>query len=250
MEERFNTDFIIDYYGVGPDLMVSFPRLMAYLQEASVRHTDSTSRPMSWYADNGFGFLLTDWDVKVKKYPSLHDRIKIHTWPVFFKGIISERYFEMRDHGGGVCAQAVSRWVYTDLKRKRPQKPPEDLINGYGEIGPPGFEHSYATPGDFNGYEKISTNRFTVTRRDTDSNRHVNNVKYIEWAADYIPDEIYETRRVLSARAAYKKECVKGEEVFIETYLNRANGAETKSALRPASNPEIILFEARFEFTA
>ena len=92
LENRFTAEFIVDYYGIKPDCTISFPRLMAYMQEASIRHTDSTSYPMKWYSENRFAFLLTNWHVEAISYPGLHDKITIHTWPICFKGIISERY--------------------------------------------------------------------------------------------------------------------------------------------------------------
>ena len=249
MDKRFCAEFTADYYGIKPGLTVTFPRLMSYLQEASIRHTDSTPHPMSWYSDNKFGYLTTNWHIVVEKYPVLHDKLIIHTWPMYFKGIICERYFEMRGADDSVYARAASKWVFMDLVRRRPCKPPEIVVAEYGPIYPPGFEHSFGFSSDISGMEKTSTDHFKVTRRDIDSNDHVNNVKYIEWAVDYMPDDVYDAYSICEAKVSYKKECVKNQKIFMETYLKNDGVPVILSVLKSSEEPDINIFEAYFKFT-
>ena len=61
--------------------------------------------------------------------------------------------------------------------------------------------------------DTIMERTFIVTRRDTDNNGHTNNVKYIEWAIDDIPDDIYNTMTISDIRVVYRKECYKGDAV-------------------------------------
>ena len=248
VENRFNTEIMVNYYGIEPGLTVSFPGLMSLLQEASLRHTDSTPHPMKWYSDNGFGFLLTNWHVRVDKYPSLHDNVTVRTWPTYFKGILSERYFEMRDDKNNISARAAAKWVFMDLNKKRACKPPEEIVKGYGNAYEPEFERRFEVTSAKNEFEFESRDYFTITRSGIDSNNHVNNVKYIEWAVDYIPDEIYDSFRIKEAKVSYKKECLKGERVYFETFVKNGAAPEILSVLKPEGEPDAVLFEANFIF--
>ena len=54
----------------------------------------------------------------------------------------------------------------------------------------------------------ICTRDFVVTRRDTDTNGHANNVKYLEWVMDDIPDAIYEDMTLkISALSTARSVC-------------------------------------------
>ena len=67
--------------------------------------------------------------------------------------------------------------------------------------------------------ELIAERTVTVTRRDTDTNNHANNVKYLEWVMDDIPDEIYVDMRLKDIRIVYRKECMRGDMINVKTYV-------------------------------
>ena len=246
MENRFFIDVIIDYFAVGPGLTVTTPWLIAYMQEASIRHINSTPFTTQWYSDNGFGYILTNWHIKINKYPKNNENIKIFTWPIFFKGILCERYFEMQDENKNILAWACSKWVYMDLNHRRPRKPPEEHKAGYGSLYPANFDYDFDFLSDIDIYSKINTGSIKITRKDIDSNFHVNNIKYIEWAVDNIPDDIYNSGRITEIKAAYKKECKYGQGLSIETYSKQDAETEILSTLNTDDESGGALFQAYF----
>jgi acyl-ACP thioesterase len=198
---------------------------------------------MQWYKDNNCGFILTNWDAKVNRLPKFSDKVKVCTWPTLFKGLICERYFEMQDENGQILAWANSKWVFMDLNKRRPVKPSAGIIESYGSIFPAGFSSDFNFP-KTDGFDKTGTENFTVTRRDIDSNDHVNNVKYIEWVADCIPDDIYDNYNVCEMKAVYRKECKRGCGVIIETYINRTSSPEIINIAKSGNDMQTILFES------
>lgn len=237
MDKGFSSEYMIYYSGLKPDLSVKFIKLMELMQETSIMHTDSTKYPMKWYSENNFGFVLTNWQVKVSAYPSVYDRIRVTTWPIMFKGILAERMFKAVNEKNELIALANTKWAYSDLIKRRPVKPAHEIIESYGTAYGSLMETDYTFP-SVDGYEKISENCLTVTRRDLDSNFHVNNIKYIEWAFDYIPDETYDSLNITDMKVMYKKECVRGDRILIETYRGRDNAYIT--LIKPADNPEAL----------
>ena len=78
----------------------------------------------------------------------------------------------------------------------------------------------------------LYTRTLPVTRRDTDTNGHANNVKYLEWAMDDVPDEIYDGMSLADVRIVYRKECVRGDIVEVKTYVKALpDGKEVLSFL-------------------
>ena len=222
MSNFFKCIHRIAYHGIKPDLTVSFPNLVSSVLEASLLHSESTPYPMAWYAANNVGFLLTNWQIEVKQYPKWNDELTIHTWPVHFKGIVAERAFEVFDEAGSLLALANTGWVFTDLAKRRPARPDAELIAGYGEHYPSALAKDFKLP-DYKGYTSVNQAAIHVTRRDTDGNNHANNVSYLEWAMDLIPDHIYDRGRIIEMKTVYKRECLRGMSVLIEAFQNPVN---------------------------
>lgn len=128
--------------------------------------------------------------------------------------------------------EVMSRWVYMDTARRRPANVPESMIEAYGDKQMPAIENEkFQMPAEPEEGTPIQS-FVRVTRRDTDTNGHANNVKYLEWAMDDVPDEIYETMEAKDIRIVYRKECRRGDLVELRTYvLERPEGKETRTFL-------------------
>lgn len=239
------------YRGVKPDLTVGLPALISGVLEASLQHTESTPHPMAWYTENNMGFLLTNWQVLVERYPKWGDEIHLRTWPTLFKGVLAERTFEAFGKDGGRLLRANSGWVFTDLIRRRPLRPAAALLEGYGPPAPPSLEKDYALPNRA-GLTPIDSRELTVARRDTDANGHANNVSYIEWALEAIPDGVYDNFNVTEMKTAYKKECARGARVLAETFALPENGSGGGRAfavlLKDRGQNDALLCETYFRF--
>jgi len=224
----FSLDFNMDYHLFEPDLTARLPGVMFCVQETSIRNTESTDFKMQWYADNMRGWILTNWHIEVTRLPKWNETITITTWPSRFKGILADRSFQVKDAAGNPLISASSAWVFMDIEQKRLLKAPQEIVDGYGEVLPPVVEPDYKFV-NREGFRLVSTRAMTVTRRDTDTNFHVNNVRYIEWAFDDIPEDIYQNCTPVTVKAAYKRECKANDELLLDCLL------------REGDHPEIII---------
>ncbi|MDR1541227.1 MAG: hypothetical protein LBU32_25170 [Clostridiales bacterium] len=244
--EKFTQRYEIDYQGLGKDLKVGFPRLMYYVQETSIRHSDSTKYTMKWYSDNKKGWVLTSWSVKVHKRPKLKDMITVKTYPTRFLGAIGDRAFEMFDSSGAPILTALSAWVFLDLEKQSFIKPSEELIKEYGPLFPEPMEkpNSFTLISKLPGiYSLASKREFTVYRRDIDANSHVNNVKYIEWAFDDIPEDIYQSCWTQDLHVNYKKQCRTGDRVIAEFYQMKGSPLTCVTLIKSAEAPNALIAE-------
>jgi acyl-ACP thioesterase len=204
---------------------------MEYVQEGSTAHTESTTYPMAWFSENMTGWVITNWHAAVYSYPRYGDAIRVETWPTKFKGFLADRSFSVYDKNGAPVLHAISSWIYTDLNRRRPIRPFQEMIDGYGATRPSNIEKDYMIP-PIAAYDKIDAYDFIVRRRDIDTNLHVNNVKYLEWAQDGIPDAVFKTADVAEMKTNYKKECACGDKVLVETYRSKENNQEFVSFIK------------------
>lgn len=240
----FSKQFEVDYISARPDLHTTFARLMEYVQEGSTAHTESTMFPMAWFADNMTGWVITNWCVEVHSYPRYCDIIRVETWPSKFKGILADRSFAIYNQKGDCILSAVSSWIYTDLKKRRPIRPEIEMVKSYGEAHPYNIEKDYVIP-SIDLFHKIDEYSFIVRRRDIDTNYHVNNIKYIEWAQDGIPDDVFNNANVVGMKANYKKECSCGDNVAVITFAGNENSLEFFTIIKniTAEGNENILTE-------
>jgi medium-chain acyl-[acyl-carrier-protein] hydrolase len=71
-----------------------------------------------------------------------------------------------------------------------------------------------------NDYTKIFDVRYT----DIDTNRHVNNVKYIDWAIETLPLDIVQNHTLKGLMVTYKKETTYGATIKSCTEANLTEG--------------------------
>ncbi|MDR1913136.1 MAG: hypothetical protein LBQ68_01450 [Clostridiales bacterium] len=237
---KFQCTFNIDYQALNEDFTATLPRLMHFVQESSIRQTDSTTLPMKWYYENGLAWVVTNWSVKVSRYPKRCENIIVSTYPTKFKGVIGERWFEAEDENGKRILLAFSSWMLADLKNAKLVRPTPEIIASYGLHPEPEDKKSFFPGLNTAGQLPINTRKFIVTRRELDTNNHVNNVKYMEWAFDDVPDDLYYTSKPDELKAVYRKQCAKDDVILAEFYQDKENPLLCASVFRNPTDKTIF----------
>ena len=217
---KFNVDYRVGFNGLLSDGSLALPGLMTLTQEASLFHTFSIPGTFDYYDENNWVWILTHWQVEIYRYPKVGNQINISTWPVRFKGYFGERGFEATDASGKSLLAANSNWILLDRSTFKPVRPTELISSKYGAHHPFLLEKDFSLP-KHDDFAPLSSHGYTTTRRDIDTNDHVNNVKYLEWVYNHVPDEIYNNYRVNSLKVAYKKETLLGEHVEIKLFQRK-----------------------------
>ena len=85
----------------------------------------------------------------------------------------------------------------------------------------------YGVQGDIKGEFKIPRieaineykykDTFKVRYTDIDSNQHVNNTKYVDWAIETLPEEIVNNYSLDEIKVTFEKECKYGDTVNVYT---------------------------------
>ena len=143
-------------------------------------------------------WVLSRSELHVDRYPSVHEKITVHTFPTPTRICFFPRYYIFTDEHGEMVAKAGTLWLLLDLTTRR-MLPPGDiarLIPDNRDLSVP--MNLPATVGILQGEEFVSQYRPVYT--DLDVNGHVNNARYADWLCNTLGISLmseYEPERII-----------------------------------------------------
>ncbi|MCD8020837.1 MAG: thioesterase [Clostridiales bacterium] len=172
---------------------VRLHQLLDYFQDCSTFHSISLGFGRTGAEDEQHSWYLLSWDVEVRRYPKLSERLKVTTEPYKMKGFYGYRRYKIFDEAGNDIAEADTIWIYMDIEKMIPAKIPLRVADTYipekvDETVK--AKRKLAADGDWKEMEQILVSKYFL-----DSNMHVNNTCYVLWAEDVLP-EGYHVNRV------------------------------------------------------
>ncbi|MEA4901106.1 acyl-[acyl-carrier-protein] thioesterase [Desulfitobacterium sp.] len=208
--QKYQKEFEVHYYEVDVYQELTLPALLDYLEETAIAHSEAVGYGITRLKERGYGWVLNRWQIEIIHYPHRGDRIKVQTWMSNSKRFYAEREFLVLSAENEVIAQANSLWIFLNLEKRRPHRIPQEIQEAYSLV--PEKVQLLPFP-DFNDNHSGQTEEceFMVRRSDIDTNAHVNNVKYIEWLLETIPEDVYRTSKISSLEVIYKKESTYGQ---------------------------------------
>lgn len=215
--------YTTDYLFTKENLTTSFVRIANYIQETSLNHSNYTGYPIKWFYQNKKGFLLTSWNFEIINLPKWGEEISISTWPSKIKGKVANRSFLVKNENAQCLVKADSKWAYVDMETEEPLKIPEKIIEDFMPFKESLIENPIKIPKIEDSLKEIFQSQHIVKRFDIDSNHHVNNINYIMWALNDIPEYIYNNKALIKASVKYTKESKINEPLVINTYLVSEN---------------------------
>lgn len=223
MEKPFEDNFVVHSYDTDMNAVLSIQNIVKYFMEAAIDHSDFAGFGIDRLVNEKRGWIVLNWVIKMHDYPRLKNNIKILTWAKHGGTLQAERFFKMMDENGHLFSEAASRWAFLDLEKRHPVRFPLEVDEAYCcDIEPPFDPGNYSLPRENDQY-LISEKTLVVRRSETDTNGHANNVRYLEWALDEVPDDIYLNYTAHEIRVLYRKECRYGDKVTVKTYIIEDN---------------------------
>jgi len=207
----FSIDFRTASYDVGGNGQISITSLLRYFQEAAHKHANSLEVGFQDLQEQNLFWVLSAISLEIDDLPGFDELITVNTWP---RGI--NKFYCLRDfliyHNKKIVAKATSLWLLIDIKSKRIIRP-ERIIEGVDF-----FSEKRVFQEDFVPIEPIIEKKLIEERRtrysDLDINRHVNNVRYVEWIFDTVYD-LADNKRISNLIIQYLGEFVENEKALI-----------------------------------
>lgn len=197
---------------VGEDKRLTLDRIVDYFQDCSTFQSEDLGNGMEAVEAMHRAWVLSSWQIVVKEYPKLGERITTGTWPYEFNRFLGGRNFIMYGADGRVLAYANSLWTYISTENGRPVRVDEDIMKLY--VLEPKYDMEYADRKIALPETMVPMAAFPVEIHHLDTNHHVNNGQYIKMAGVYLPQGF----EIAQMRAEYKKSAVLGDKICPRVY--------------------------------
>ena len=195
--------FRVRSYELGPGGELAVASLCNYLQEAAGCHAAARGASIPELMRDGLTWVLARLKLVVETFPGWCDEVVVETWPSRMRGFVAQREFLVRSDER-ILARATSSWFVIDLERRRPVRLPQRL----DELPVPDRER--ALDSGYSALPRLAHPRwqriFRVGYDDLDINRHLNHVRYLEWAIDTLPEEFREAHRLAELTVDFQAE--------------------------------------------
>ncbi|MBQ9313839.1 MAG: hypothetical protein IJ220_02390 [Clostridia bacterium] len=213
MEYHYKQKFLVGYGEVDQYNKLRLSSLLNFLQDVATMHSKTLGYGTSECLELGIGWLLLSWHLKMYSYPEGDSTIEVRTWSRGIKGIHASRAYEILDEKGNLVAEADSIWALVDIKARKPIRPLPGMAEAYSAIDRKPFENEKIKIIEPEIIDDKAS--FKIQRRDIDTNRHCNNTKYIEYAIETIPEEIYSEKHIEELEIVYKKQVIYNENIEV-----------------------------------
>jgi len=225
-------------YECGPDGAATLPTVCNYLQEAAGLNAEALAFSKSDFeaAGENISWVLTRLKVRMARYPKWAESVRIVTWPRGGRRIAAYRDFILLDGAGNEYGRATSEWLLIDLSSRKLVPIPENVFAAANDVRAPVFGDEPFAKLRWDCRETAAAQRFRARRGDIDMNGHVNNVHYVEWLVEGLPDGLTACRDL---EVAFKSETLAGEEVLAEAvevepgvYVHRISSVDGHDRVR------------------
>lgn len=262
----------IDDHGIGHDNIEvmsadtdrffkgKIPFLFSILQEVAARHSTAVGCGIpQLMATAHRTWVIVRARVEVDRLPDWMETLHIDTWPEEPYRMFAPRFVEATGKDGDKVFSVTSHWVMLDVEKKRPVRPSEALE--YFRI--PDRSEKYINPDigrlriadDFTGF-RLPDFIPRMNYYDTDTNKHINNISYINWTCDAFPFSFMDSHRIKMFDCHWVKQTFDGDDVAVETYSEDADPMNedeptffTRIVRKEADGSLTSVFEAETKWT-
>ncbi|QAA30438.1 acyl-[acyl-carrier-protein] thioesterase [Clostridium manihotivorum] len=223
MLEKFEKEYEINYHDVAWNLKASISTIVNLLCDIGFRQSQSLGSGIKDMMEDKQSWVFYKYDIEVYRYPDIEEKIKVITEPIGFRKFYAYRKYIVLDSEGNVIIEGKSIFFFIDLERRRAIRIPEEQYKLYGVKEDLKYSVDIEDIKPLKEYEFDKT--FRVRYGDIDSNLHVNNVKYIEWAVESLPIEVIKSRTIRRIIVNFLKETTFGHEITSSSSINNNNSA-------------------------
>lgn len=208
-----------------------------WVQEAASGHAEVLGIGTGRLRASGLFWALSRFSVSIDQYPIAGDEIEIQTWISSIRGPFSEREFYIYSQDGNLIGGASTLWFALNEKTRKPQQ-----LGNMGENMPvfpdrKGIKNKPLKIRSLRGTQFL--NEIKIRYSDFDINRHVNNVKYIEWIVDSFEIGRFGQQEIAEIDMNFLGETTENEDVIQMFYAEKSETSDYH-ALRNEKGTEVF----------
>lgn len=204
----------IDFSDVGENNRLSNKGILRIMQEVAGLNSDAKGYGLNDTPRTGLAWLILNWKLKVFSRPKWNTSLIVKTWTRSENPLFSYRDLEMYDNENNLVAIATSKWILFDVNKKTIIKLSKEVQESFNCIDKSVFnekvKEKLKEPENSNFvYE------YKIQRRDIDTNHHVNNLNYLDYAYEALPEDVYSSINFSNIEIMYKREAKLGDIISV-----------------------------------
>lgn len=213
MENYFDREFNLRYFEMDRFGIATPTTILTLLEETAADHCYSINHSLYQLAEKNIGWVLISGFMQMERYPNYKEKITVRTWLSKYSTIKGFRENIIYDKQNNIIGRAKGLWIFFDIERRRPIQIFEDIKEKWS------FDKEESLSYDISKKIKAVENpdyklNFKVNRYDTDMIKHVNNIRYLQWVIESIPDEIIDNYYLHSIDGRFISEAQFGDVVI------------------------------------
>lgn len=221
MNNYFDKEFELRYFEMDKTGKASSVTMLTLLQEAAAEHCCYAEHSLFSLMSKNLGWVLLSGIMEMDRYPEYKEKIIIRTWLSQYKSIRGIRENIIYDENYNIIGKAKGLWLFFDIEKRRPVKILNDFKTRWSSCENQCIEYNLNTKIDIiNTGEYMK--KFAVNIYDTDTNKHVNNIRYLQWLVESIPEEITDNYYLYSLEGRFIAEAQYGD--VITSLTNKGDG--------------------------
>ena len=214
----FEREKTISTRDINKNNVLSNRGILGLLEDVACMHSEQAGYGINQMDLTHLSWVVLHWKVNVFKRPAYNETVVIRTWAKYLNKFTTYRDFEMLDKNGNMICVASSKWALVDTESGSLAKIDEKILNSYSpENDKNAFEDSnidrIKIPEELSKDDISPAYSFVVPRRDIDVNKHMNNIHYLDFAIEALPEDIYQNINCNYFEIMYKNGAKLGNKV-------------------------------------
>jgi acyl-ACP thioesterase len=215
----YTDDLQLDSYEVDPFYHAHTAYYFRVMQEAAGAHAYHRGLSIPHLQKEGLTWVVTRTRMRIAHYVTWPNTLQVRTWPQQPWKLYFPRVCRLFDHEGTALFESLSHWVVMDLERQRPVKPTSisdrfEIVDTEETVDPDLGKRVVFEAGMF---EQIIAHEPKILYTDCDFNRHVNNVRYLEWMLDSLPFTFRDTHLATEVDISYLAQTFRDDTLLVHT---------------------------------
>ncbi len=199
----------VAYPDIQWDKSLSMTGALRLMQEAAAVHAHHLGCGFYQSEQIGFIWMLAGWRAQLEAPAMWNDNVTVTTWPRSVERVTSHRCFEIHNEKGQLVAKADATWILVNVHTHRAMRVTPEVT----ELLPLTERDVFDGPMELCCVtEPEVTWRGQVLARDLDTNNHVNNLVYLEYARQALPEEL-RSCRVRQLKITYRRQLLLGDQI-------------------------------------
>ena len=209
--------------------------ILTLLEETAADHCFSINHSLYDLEEQNIGWVVLSGVIKMDRYPRYREKITIRTWLSSYSTIKGIRENIIYDEQGNIIGRSKGLWVFFDIKKRRPIQIFDNIKEKWSSCNEECINHDITKKIDSID-TAIYYKDFIINRFDVDTNQHVNNIRYLQWLIESIPEEIIDNFYLHHIDGRFIAEALLGDIIMSYTEMDILNNSFTHTIKNQSNN--------------